>query len=118
MRVRLDCGSISSHLLGLLHDSLLLDLFLKALTRQPLDVVTAAGLERSRSLQHTQPLLPPTPSLLPVSHLILLLLHFSQQELGIDVALLQQVLQPLEAHVIGVPLPGLASLEGGGHTGL
>lgn len=44
------------------------------------------------------------------SHLILLLLHLGQQELGVDVALLQEMLQPLVAHVVGVPLPRLASL--------
>lgn len=45
-----------------------------------------------------------------MSHLNLLLLHFGQQEFGIDVALLKEMLQPLVAHVIRVSLPRLASL--------
>lgn len=100
------CASIISHLFGLFHNSLLLDFFLKALT-ESLGVLKAAEQVRSRSLQHMQLLLPPPP---PEPHLILLLLHFSQQEFRVDVALLEEMLQPLVAHVVGVPLPGLASL--------
>lgn len=45
-------------------------------------------------------------------YLIVLLLHFCQQELRIDVALLKQMLEPLEPHVMRVPLPRLPGLMG------
>lgn len=48
--------------------------------------------------------------LLDVAYLILLLLHFSQEKLRINVALLKKVLQPLVAHLMRVPLPRLSCL--------
>lgn len=45
-------------------------------------------------------------------YLILLLLHLCQQKLRIDVALLKQMLEPLEPHVMRVPLPRLPGLMG------
>ena len=44
------------------------------------------------------------------AYLLLLLLHFSKQELGVDVALLKQMLQSLEAHIVGLPNNGLTGL--------
>lgn len=38
-------------------------------------------------------------------YLVLLLFHFSQQEFGVDVAFLEQMLQSLETHVMRILLP-------------
>lgn len=48
--------------------------------------------------------------LVDVAYLVLLLLHFSQEEFRINVALLKKVLQPLVAHLMRVPLPRLSRL--------
>lgn len=91
-------GFIASHLFGLFNNPLLLDFFLKASAGQRLEELEAASHCKVFSNCCSMP------------HLILLLLHFCQQEFGVDVALLQEMLQPLVTHVIGVPLPRLASL--------
>lgn len=44
------------------------------------------------------------------TYFLLLLLHLGEQELGIDVALIQEMLQPLEPHLLGLHLPALSCL--------
>lgn len=45
------------------------------------------------------------------THLLLLLFHLSEEKLGVNVALLQKMLESPEAHLLGIFLPRLSSLR-------